>query len=336
MYCCSNCFSDSFLNLQIKAMSNKKGQCSYCKTKNTTLIQPQALVDYFESLLSIYKVDKEGIFINQLLQEDWSLFAFSYKIQQKRLLTTITQDKNLTKLKYMPKYLQDDSIINQWHLFTEELKYRNRFLPEYSLDKDLFVELGSLLGIVYEKDKYKFCRARINKDGKQFKIRDLKKPPAEIVLNGRANPLGIPYLYVASTIDTAIAEIRGHKGENVTVLEFNNNKSLALFDLREPKNTISPFELSESLEFIYKHMPYLVLLGDELSKPIIPRKANLDYLTSQYLCEMIKQIGFHGIIYKSSIADGNNYVIFSDNRLRTGSMHQYRITEMSFRSELII
>ena len=317
-------------------MSNKKGQCSYCKTKNTSLIQPQALVDYFEPLLSIYKVDKEGIFINQLLQEDWSLFAFPSKTQQKRLLTTITQDKNLTKLKYMPKYLQDDSIINQWHLFTNELKHENRFLPENAPDRKLFSEFGFFLGVIYKKDIYKFFRARINNEEKRFKLKDLKKPPAAKVLNGRANPLGIPYLYVASTIDTAIAEVRGHKGEYVTVLEFNNKKKLELFDLREPRNTISPFESPDSIEFIYKHMSYMILLGDELSKPIIPSKANLEYLSSQYLCEMIKQIGFHGIIYKSSIADGNNYVIFTDNRLGPGSMHHYRITEMSFRSELII
>ncbi len=318
-------------------MSNRKGQCSFCKSTNATLIQPQVLLDYFEPLLSIYKEDKDGILINQLLQNDWSLFAFSSKNQQKRLLTTITQDKSLTKLKFKPKFIQDDTIIKQWHLFSDELKHKNRFLPENAPEKNLFIEFGLLLGVIYKKGIHRFFRARINNEEKQFKLKDLKKPPATKVLNGRANPLGIPYLYVASTIDTAIAEVRGHKGEFVTVLEFNNKKDLELFDLRDPKNTISPFESPDLIEFIYEHMPYLVLLGDELSKPIIPRKANLEYLSSQYFCEVIKQIGFHGIIYKSSISDGNNYVIFSDNRLRiAGSMLQYRITEMNFKSELVI
>ena len=110
---------------------------------------------------------------------------------------------------------------------------------------------------------------------------------------------------------------------------------MALFDLRDPKNTISPFEWLDEIEFVYNHMPYLALLGDELAKPVIPSKANLDYLSSQYLCEMIKKIGFHGIIYKSSISDGHNFVIFTDSRLKPGSMNQYRITEMSYKSELV-
>jgi RES domain-containing protein len=163
------------------------------------------------------------------------------------------------------------------------------------------------------------------------------KPPKKSVLNGRANPIGIPYLYVASTIETAIAEIRGNKGEYVTVAEFKMQSKLELADLREPKSTISPFELNEEneLELIYKNMPFLTLLGNELSKPIIPREANLEYLSSQYLCELIKQLGFHGIIYKSSVADGNNYVIFNDSKLKAEKVEQHQITDVITKSKQI-
>ena len=75
-------------------------------------------------------------------------------------------------------------------------------------------------------------------------------------------------------------------------------------------------------------MPFLTLLGKELSKPIIPREANLEYLSSQYLCELIKQIGFHGIIYKSSVSAGNNYVIFNDEKLEATEIFQYEITDI--------
>ncbi len=161
------------------------------------------------------------------------------------------------------------------------------------------------------------------------------KPQKNSVLGGRANPIGIPYLYVASSIDTAIAELRGHKGEVVTTAEFQMKDTLELADLRDPKSTISPFELNEEneLEMIYENMPFLTLLGNELSKPIIPREADLEYLSSQYLCELLKQIGFHGIIYKSSISDGNNYVIFNDKRLKAVSTCQYQIIDVTTKSE---
>ena len=159
------------------------------------------------------------------------------------------------------------------------------------------------------------------------------KPPEKLVLNGRANPIGIPYLYVASTIETAISELRGHKKEEFTVAEFQMEDGLELADLRDPQNTISPFELNEDdeLELIYKNMPFLTLLGNELSKPIIPREANLEYLSSQYLCELLKLIGFHGIIYKSSIADGNNYVIFKHMKLKPVKSFQYLITDVNYK-----
>ncbi len=317
-------------------MSNKIGTCSFCKAKNVTLISPEALTDYFDPLLEIYKEDMNGQPLNELIQNDWAIFASAKKNQQKKILNAITQNPNFSKVKFVPKYPQDKANIEKWHSFTEELKHKNRFIPKGAPEKDFFDSFGPLLGVTIEKGIQKFYRARINEEGKQFKLKEMKKPPAKKVQNGRANPLGIPYLYIASTAETAIAEVRGHKGEFVTVLEFTVKRKLELFDLREPKNTISPFDFLDEIEFIYAHMPYLTLLGDELSKPVSPSKANLEYLSSQYLCEWIKQIGgYHGIIYKSSIADGNNYVIFADNRLSTGHMRQYCITEMRFKAKLL-
>ncbi len=316
-------------------MSNKKGICSFCKAKNVTLISPAALTDYFDPLLEIYKEDINGQSLNELIQNDWAIFASPQKNHQKKLLGAIAQNPNLSKIKFVPKYPQDNVNIEKWHLFTEELKHKNRFIPKGAPEKEFFDSFGPLLGMTIEKGAQKFYRARINEENKHFKLKEMKKPPAKKVQNGRANPLGIPYLYVASTAETAIEEVRGHKGETVTVLEFNVKRKLELFDLRDPKNTISPFDFLDEIEFIYAHMPYLALLGNELSKPVIPMKANLEYLSSQYLCEMIKQIGYHGIVYKSAIADGNNYVIFADYKLSPGSLHQYRITEMKFKTKLL-
>jgi len=160
------------------------------------------------------------------------------------------------------------------------------------------------------------------------------KPPKENATNGRANPHGIPYLYLASTIETAISENRGHKGETLTIAEFHVTSKLELADLRDPKSTISPFELNEEdeLELLYKNIPFLTFLGNELSKPIIPNEANIEYLSSQYLCELFKLIGFHGIIYKSSVSKGHNYVIFDDSKLEAITTYQYKITDVVTKS----
>lgn len=335
MYCCPNCFSDKFLQNHIRAISNKKGKCSFCKTDNITLIKPENLSDRFEPLLDLYEKDRCGVAINELIQTDWNVFKITSTQTQQKLLKVISRNRDLFKVKYKPVFSKEQKNVEQWENFRDELKHKNRFFPNDAPEKSHLEPFGKYIGKILKKGSQKFYRARINTSDKPFKMSAMGKPDKKLVSNGRANPVGIPYLYVASSIDTAIAEIRGHKGEVVTIVEYQMKSYLDLADLRDPKSTISPFELNEEngLEMIYKNMPFLTLLGNELSKPIIPREANLEYLPSQYLCELLKHIGSHGIIYKSSISDGNNYVIFKDKRLKAVNTYQYQIVDVTTESE---
>ena len=335
MHCCPNCFSDNFLQNHIRAISQKKGKCSFCKTANVTLIKPEELFDRFEPLLDLYEKDRNGVAINELIQTDWNVFTITANRTQQKLLKSISCNSDLFKVKYKPVFSKEQKNVEQWEEFREELKHRNRFFPNNAPDISHLEPFGKYIGVILIKGSQKFYRARINTSDKPFKISKMGKPPKNLVLNGRANPIGIPYLYLSSSIDTTISEARGNKGEIVTIAEFKMKSNLELADLRDPKSTISPFELNEENELglIYKNMPFLTLLGNELSKPIIPREANLEYLSSQYLCELIKHIGFHGIIYKSSISDGNNYVIFNDKKLEAIKTHQYRITDIVTKNE---
>ena len=335
MYCCPNCFSDNFLQSHISAVSNKKGRCSFCKTDNTTLIKPEDLSDRFEPLLDLYEKDRYGVAINELIQTDWNVFKIISTQTQQKLLKVISCNRDLFKVKYKPVFSKEQKNVEQWENFREELKHRNRFFPNDAPEKSHLEPFGKYIGKILKKGSQKFYRARINMSDKPFKMSAMGKPDKKLVSNGRANPVGIPYLSVSSSIDTAIAEIRGHKGEVVTMVEYQMKSNLDLADLRDPKSTISPFELNEEngLEIIYKNMPFLTLLGNELSKPIIPREANLEYLPSQYLCELLKHINFHGIIYKSSISNGNNYVIFKDKRLKAVNTYQYQIVDVTTESE---
>ncbi|MGR3175822.1 MAG: RES family NAD+ phosphorylase [Candidatus Scalindua sp.] len=300
-----------------------------------TLIKPEELFDRFEPLLDLYKKNSNGASINELIQTDWNIFAITANRTLQKLLKKISCNSNLFKDKYKPVFSKERKNIEQWETFREELKHRNRFFPNDAPDQSHLEPFGKYIGTILKKGSQKFYRARINTSDKPFKMLAMGKPPKNLVSNGRANPIGIPYLYVASSIDTAISEIRGHKSEVVTIVEYQMKSNLELADLRDPKSTISPFELNDEneLEMIYKNIPFLTLLGNELSKPIIPRDANLEYLPSQYLCELLKLIGFHGIIYKSSVSDGNNYVIFKDERLKAMKTYQYHIVNVTTESE---
>lgn len=340
MFCCKNCFSDEFLKSVISANSDKRGKCSFCGSLNVERLHPDLLFDRFEPLLNLYEVNDKGKRIIELIQRDWNVFSITDAKTQQRLLKRVIGSGFPLKSKFKPKYLQDKKNIELWENFREELKHSNRFFPASAPDKSQIESLGQYIGTYIKKGSQVFYRSRINNQDKPYAPRKMGKPPLNQIGNGRANPVGIPYLYVASTIDTAISEIRGHKGEKVTVAEFHLLHDLELADLRDPRNKISPFELNEEgkedeVVLIYKNMPFLEHLGNELSRPVIPSEANLEYLPSQYLCELLKQVGFHGIIYKSSISDGNNYVIFSDKKLKPIKTFQYKITETSIKTEKI-
>lgn len=258
MHCCPNCFSDSFLQSHILAVSNKTGKCSFCDADNINLINPTELIDRFEPLLNLYELNKEGKPLNNLIEEDWSIFKLQEQKNQQKLLQEISGYTDILKEKYLPAVSKEQKNIEQWEKFREELKHNNRFFPDNAPSIEQIEPFGKYIGVNVKEGAQKFYRARKNNSESPIDITEMGKPPEKLAINGRANPAGVPYLYVASTIETAISELRGHKKEEFTVAEFQMENNLELADLRDPQSTISPFELNEDeeLELIYKNMPF--------------------------------------------------------------------------------
>lgn len=328
MNSCGNCFSDRFISDHIdKNVNKKRGKCEFCDQDDVNLIELVALSDVFQPVIDIYTIDENGAQLVDLLKRDWHLFEKLNNEKSTILLCEIFPDTDFINIKYSPKIDIDPTRIEQWNKFRDELIHKNRFFPESIPDRN---HLENLFSNIWLKDEYskELYRARISVDPEPFPIDQMGKPPESNVSEGRANPVGIPYLYTATDPKTAIAEIRPHKGENVSVAKFVVINDLKLADLRNPRKTISPFSLSEDeLSPLYSDMEYLCSLGEELSKPVVPRHARLEYLPSQYLCELIKNTGFDGVVYKSSVGDGDNYAIFNDEKLNGIDVEHYEVSE---------
>lgn len=329
MNCCGNCFSDRFISDHIDNNANKKrGKCGFCEKIDVNLIEPVELSDVFQQVIDIYTINENGTQLVDLLKKDWHLFEGLNNEKSTILLCKIFPDTDFNTIKYSPKIDIDPSRIEQWNKFSDELIHKNRFFPASIPDRNHLENLFS--NILLKDDDYskELYRARISIGPKPFPIDQMGKPPESKVSEGRANPVGIPYLYTATDPKTAIAEIRPHKGESVSVARFIVKNNLKLADLRNPRKTISPFSLSEDgLSQLYSDMEYLCSLGEELSKPVVPRHARLEYLPSQYLCELIKNNGFDGVVYKSSVGSGDNYAIFDDEKLNGIGVEQYEVSE---------
>ncbi len=84
-------------------------------------------------------------------------------------------------------------------------------------------------------------------------------------------------------------------------------------------------------EFI-SFRPYLLKLGDELSKPVRRQDVNLDYLPTQYLCEFIKsELGFDAVEYKSAMnPEGHNLAIFNDSKLECVGAKFYKVNDLQY------
>lgn len=130
-------------------------------------------------------------------------------------------------------------------------------------------------------------------------------PPVGVATAGRVNRPGVSYLYLASNSETAAAEIRPHPGELVSVGMFEMNKDLRVVDLRTHDLTKlwrSDSQL-EMLEFI--------IAMEKIFATAAPPSNRSAYTLTQFLAEIFRRLGFDGVLFRSTVGDGDNLVAFN-------------------------
>lgn len=319
MKVCPNCFNDYFVRRQLESLKEVHiSDCSNCGSSNIKLYDASSL-SMSETIFTYYnEAEVDGKTFVQCLIDDWEVFSqnVSYSNAEKIIKCFFSEFDFIGK--YYVKNHVEDTDFSSWEEFKEDLIYENRFFPKGG--KEFLERLEQIFpALLYMKEIPQFFRARISNE--ILPIDQMGKPPKDVASVGRANPVGISYLYVASNIKTAIAEVRPQQKDSVCIATFEPSEDFRLLDLRNPMKRLSPFELA-SLEIeaseIHRNLAYLVNLGNELSKPIKSAKAKLDYLPTQFLCEFIKHSPsrFDGVVYKSSVGDGFNLAIFDDEKVK--------------------
>jgi hypothetical protein len=214
-------------------------------------------------------------------------------------------------------------------MLRDELMFRNRYFLDEALDYERLKQLLAYLPADGMPDLW--YRARILTGDTAYSIAEMGAPPKHLATHGRANPTGIPYLYLGSLPDTAAAEVRPHTGETACVAEFRIHQPLRAVDLRNPRQLVSPFLLGDASAIgqMRADIPFLERLGNELTRPVLPRSAAIDYLPSQYLCEFIKKIGYDGVVFRSSVSSGINLALFNPQKAIGGAVSLYSIKRVS-------
>jgi hypothetical protein len=172
-------------------------------------------------------------------------------------------------------------------------------------------------------------------------------PSKHLATAGRSNCEGIPYLYLATEIETAIAEIRPWIGAQVTIGLFKIISDLRIVDTSDdkPKNALSLYEFVNigQEDFDIKRRPnhrYTSIEKEEyiwgdinsaFSKPISPNDSPLKYLPTQFLSEKLKTEGYDGVAYKSSLNEkGYNIALFDPQKAQCISCRMYEIKKMTY------
>lgn len=334
MKCCPECFSDRHFRLNIfPHWSEATGKCSFCTAENQPLLYPKRLQEYFELLVNAYRPDANGKLLVHWFRVDWELFANSMMNDSKvkELLSEVLDDGDIVRKPFLPSEIVDIDRLSEWENFREELMYRNRFFPNIKFDEERLKNLLSHLSVAVGEIPHVWYRARITTDEVPFPIDKMGAPDRRIAAHGRANPAGIPYLYLGSNPRTAVSEIRPHTGERACVADFKTPTDLRLVDLRGPRRTVSPFLLADALDIqrMRNDLPFLERLGLELTTPVLPQAAAVDYTPSQFLCEYIKRCGYDGVIYRSSVSDGMNLALFYPTKAQPGTVVEYTVTSVT-------
>lgn len=306
------------------------GACSFCGMTNTQLVEPGSLTNYFELLVNAYERNENGKFLVEWMKEDWELFSHPLMdtAHAKELLAEILNNGEIVRHAFIPTPNSDSDGISKWDTLRNQLMYTNRWFLDVAIDFD---RLRDLLDMLLAKDlPTRWYRARICSEEEVFTIENMGAPPRRRASHGRANPAGIPYLYLGSSPDTATAEIRPHTGEVACVADFTI-PAIKAVDLRNPRKLVSPFILTDAsaIAQLRADLPFLERLGEELTRPVQPAGAAIDYIPSQYLCEFIKKSGFDGVVYRSSVSDGINMALFAPARAVGGSVTRYKVSKVS-------
>ncbi|MFS2187936.1 RES family NAD+ phosphorylase [Mucilaginibacter sp. Mucisp84] len=353
MNCCTLCFLDSRLQGIISSLSTKRGTCDFCGSTKIELIACETLSVYFEPLFELYTSHpsaegslkiKEPFLLHQHMKTYWKRL-FNKDLLDDKLIKFLVDNigrggeiyleelfEQPVEFSYIVNDLQDDTdnLELKWDSFADDIKYHNRFFLNQKLDTDLLQSIFERLRSSFTAGS-EFFRARISEV--HLSPEFMGKPPFHSTTAGRANPVGIPYLYLSNDLRTTLYETRISLHETLTVGKFISTETINLISLKNI-DSLGPFEIMEkqfSIDEFIEYRPYLQKLESELSKPVRKQDVHLDYLPTQFLCEFFKSMGFDAVEYKSAMnPEGSNLALFDDRKVECVESKFYKVNSLLY------
>jgi len=335
-FVCKSCFTDKELKGFILSQA-EIGSCECCGSKEVEIIAIDELLDFFKELFDNFQLNPHGKSLISLIQENWGLFSdldCGHKILNDtldKIGSSITSSEELVNF-------SDEIIdnVNYWFKLKEQLKWERRYFTDINyLTDDLGWDSFFESKVVINVDNI-FYRARLHKNANEDIFNDIQMlcPPREISTAGRANPIGIPYLYLSDNEETILYEIRASYLDEISIASFSKNEELKeqiiISDFTEVPTLYHPNAVNKRI----KSTLLKQIISRDLSKPMRRYDSELDYIPTQFICEFIKVFtNVQGIKFRSSLHNvGNNLVVFNQDIMKCKSVKRVQISKVNIKS----
>ena len=339
MKVCIHCFNDLELRQFIVSNSVEKGKCDYCSDDvNSELLEIEELLDFFAEFIEIFKEVSNGIPLVELIHKDWSLFAGEPKNQDVLSDILVALNSSFANSRVAVGYNDEiTECISYWETLKASIKWERRFLIDIDKLKDLGWD-GFFVQQVKLPKTESLYRARLHYEGDQkiYESKDMGCPDKRKAAAGRANPQGIPYLYLSKSIETTLYEIRASFLDDVSVgtYKIKDDVDIILVDFT---TSASAFRNIDQIKDYTKSMLLKKFISADLSKPIRRYDSKLEYIPTQFICEYIRNItDVDGILFNSSLhTGGKNIVLFAQDKVECSSVAMHRVTHIEIEAKEI-
>lgn len=346
MNCCPFCFHEKQYTIisLIQELSEESGDCDICGTEEAEIVDNKEIADFFVPLFDIYEIkpgaEKDNTLIHEL-QNKWNIFSKETRPNISKLLQNVVDQLdnssyfdlfNATHVQF--NFIEQNEFENEWDQLKTEIKEKNRFFFR-AFKPDELEEILMKNEVIYRQGR-DFYRARLCNSKEGLEKNKMGKPPREKATAGRANPSGIPYLYLSLDEQTVIHEVRAFHYDYVTIARFKADQDLKILSLTAPDLYENDPFMEGILRKTLSAIQFLETLEQELAKPLRRNDSILEYLPTQYICELAKNLGFDGIEYSSTLyPGGTNIAVFHDEKLSIDELTVVEIKNVTVESEEI-
>lgn len=331
MKICANCFNDYALRAYIEE-NGIEGICEICG-EQTKIIDTVDLSDSFDELLTSFSPSPNGVPFYEKIQNEWNLFNERYG---KAIFQSLLDERNISLQIDAPVDYSDDIMPAklEWESVKNNLLHKFRFLTIKEIESAPYYNSAFSIHTANLQKGTILYRSRVNAKGQKipFDKKEMGAPNNNIASAGRANPQGIPFLYLCNDIETTFYEVRALFLDIISTGAFESQKDLKIVDFTKQG---SPFDSEyPNVKIGIKSELILKEISKDLSRPMRRGDTDFEYIPTQFICEYIKYSNkVDGIAFKSSLHKGVNFVFFNpsdfecQNNVQTHTINRVIIEE---------